>query len=149
MNKPFLLSFTLLIFTLTMAAQTDTIPFKGVNTIIIETGLSNGDALDSWGRHLSQNDFTIDKYDDLFFSLTTDPEKTSKYNWVYVVKSSIADTGIIVTQMEWRINTPAYPDYWDWDYMKGKGNAQGRIYLDLLPVIESFGDYRVTYEKRR
>lgn len=131
----------------------DTIPFKEANTILIKTGMVNKDALYSWGRHLTINGFNVDKYDDIFFSLSTEPRNTSKYNYDYVLRTWVADTGLLVVTIQWRLksNFMTRTDatgYYDWDYSKSKNNVNGIIFKDIKPVLSSFGKYPVFYKKK-
>lgn len=133
-------------------SQTDTIPFKDANTIIIKTGLSNADALYKFGKHLTQSGFNLERYDDLFFTLATEPKNTSKFNWDFIINTNIADTGIIIIRVKWQVKSSIMAGtdatgYFDWEYMRGKNNAGGRVYMDFSPMLYSFGDYEILYER--
>ena len=134
-------------------AQTSILPFRKANTILISTNLTGVDAYFKWHGHLIQNGFSIDESDSSLFTLSTVPVNTSKINSDFIVDSRVTDTGIIIITFKWRMK----PDlrtlssetrYFDWDYTSCKNNVRNVIFRDFYPVIVSFGDYEILYDKR-
>lgn len=127
-------------------------PFKKANTIIIETELPPSDCFTKWGRHLAQNGYSIESSDSNFLNMTTGPKNTSRFNYDFIVISSINDSGTIQIKIKWRLNSSFFAgtpetNFYDWEYASGKGNVQNIIYNDLMKTIKSFGTYSIKFEK--
>lgn len=141
--KTLLIAFILL--PLLVAGQSSE-PFKKANTIVIETGLSPEEAFLQWGRHLVRNGYTISESSRDFMALTTGPKDTSKWNYDFIVLSTIEESGAVVLRIKRRqkssvvANTRA-SEFFDWHY-QGKADI---FYQDVMPVVSSFGPYAVTY----
>ena len=134
-------------------AQATTEPFKKANTILISTNMSTNDAFTNWGRHLAQNGYSIDKSDNNFYTFTTGPKDTSKFNYDFIINSSVTDSGMVIIKLKWRLKSSilagtSETQFYDWNFAKGKSNVKGIIYNDLIIIIKSFGTYVITYEKR-
>jgi len=128
-------------------------PFKKANTIIIETQMDVNDVFLKWGRHLSQNGYSIEKSNRDFYTISTGPKDTSKLNFDFVINSSISDSGTLILKLKWRLKSNLLTNtsetgFYDWEYAKSKGNIQNVIYRDILPIISSFGDFNIIYEKQ-
>jgi hypothetical protein len=121
-------------------------PFRKANTIIIETGLSPEEAYSKWGRHLAQSGYAIGESNKEFLTLSTNPKDTSKWNYDFVLNSSIDENGKVVVQIKRRqkssviANTRA-SEFFDWHY-QGKSDV---FFNDVYPVVASFGEYPVSY----
>jgi hypothetical protein len=143
----------LLIVPFVMEAQRSREPSEGTNTILIETGISASDAFLKWGRHLAQNGYSIDKSNNYFYTFTTGPKDTSKFNCDFIVNSTVTDSGTIIVTVKRRTKSDLLAgkletQFYDWRYDTSKGDVRYVIYQDLRPVIDSFGDYETYYEKR-
>ena len=128
-------------------------PFKKANTILIMTELSQEDAYKKWGRHLAQSGYSIEKSDDNFFSITTGPKDTSKFNYDFILLSSVNDSGIIILKIKWRLKSNLFSgtsitDFNDWEYRTAKTNVLNIIHEDFLPTINSFNPTNILYEVR-
>lgn len=149
-----ILLFAIIAFTAqSIYAQVSKEPFKKSNTILVETQLTNDEAFASWGRHLASEGYTIDQSNNTFYSITTGPKDTSKFNCDFIVSSTVIDGGTIMIKLKWRIKSSLLvgtqaTDFDDWEYMKGKNNICNVIYRDLIATVESFGPYNVTYQKK-
>lgn len=133
-----------------LIAQAKTEPFKNANTILIETSLTGKDAFTKWGKHLGQNEFSIDKSDAIFFTITTGTKDTKKFNVEYYLICAVSDSGIIKVKIKWRVPASALLNYqgtefFDWEYSKSKSTTTNSIYTDLIKMIDSFGRYPVKY----
>ncbi len=129
------------------------IPFKKANTITIKTNLNAENIFKNWGRHLVMSGYSIDKKDDTFLTIITNPKDTSKWNYDFTVYSTISDLGEIIIKIKIRLKRNIIigtdsTDLYEWEYSKNKGNAQNIIYNDFIKIINSFGDYIVLYEKK-
>lgn len=140
MKNLLILTFFILFASSSIAQQ------KKDNTILIDTGLTGEEAFKSWGKHLGQNGYTIDKADANFMTISTGPKDTSKFNYDYTVNSSVDEKGKIKVTFRWRLKA-MNGQFNDWDYAPGNNNVKGIIYNDFLKVIQSFGQYPVTYAK--
>ena len=146
----------LLIFStvwISLEAQSSKEPFKKANTILIETEGDGEDAYKQWGRHLAQNGYSIDNSDDTFLTLTTGPKDTSKYNYAFILISTVMDNGTIILTMKWQLKSSilsgtSSTEFYDWEYRTSKGNALNIIHGDVLPTIQSFQPVSITYELR-
>ena len=143
------------IFVLTIIChgQSEAVPFKKCNTILIQTSLNGNETFMKWGKHLIQSGFTLDKTNKDFLTISTVPKDASRYNMDFILNSSISDSGNIMLNIKWRVKSSILAEtdateFYDWEYSKSKGNIQNIIYNDILPMIKSFGEYIVTYEKR-
>ena len=103
MKTTILLAIALTIMTSFSFGQTMDEPFKKANTILIETNQSSNDIFIKWGKHLVQNSYTIDKSDNNFLTLTTGPQNTSRFNYDFIVLSSVNDAGTINIKIKWRL----------------------------------------------
>lgn len=153
MKTKFLILIGLLIMSSFTFGQTMSEPFKKANTIIIETNIPSNEIFTKWGKHLVQNGYSIDKSDNNFLALTTGPQNTSRFNYDFIVISSVNDSGAVIIKIKWRLksNTIANTSetgFYDWEYASGKGNVQNIIYQDLITTIKSFGAYDIKYEKK-
>lgn len=122
--------------------------FKGANTILIETAMDRSEAFTRWGRHLAQNGYSIDKSDNAFYSLTTGPKDTSRSGYDFLVNSSVTDSGTIIITIKWRSKSSSETPFDDWQYKPGKANIRSMIFRDIIPIINSLGDFDIYYEKR-
>ena len=148
-----LLTLPAILLTLISFGQSTNAPFKKSNAILIITEMEGNETFISWGKHLSQNGFSIDKSNKDFLTLTTGPKDTSKFNYDYIINSSINDTGTIILNVKWRLKSSILAgttetEFYDWEYANGKNNVQNIIYRDIFPTIDSFGEYQIQYEKR-
>ena len=153
MKKTIFITFSFMIVTLLTYSQTQSAPFKKANTILIETKLSNSDAFTKWGRHLAQNGYGIDKGDNNFYTLTTTPKDTKKFNYDFIINSTITDSGTVIINIKWRLKSnmvvqTGETQFYDWEYATGKNNIQNIIYEDLILTIKSFGNYSIRFKKR-
>jgi hypothetical protein len=126
-------------------AQEAAQPFKKANTILIETGLTGEEAFKAWGKHLGQNGYTIDKSDANFMTITTGAKAASKFNFTFTANSAIDDKGVIKVKLHWlhpMADSPA-----EWGYATSGNNVNNIIFKDFMKVIQSFGQYPVTYAK--
>jgi hypothetical protein len=155
--KNMLNKITLLIILILPSAHycqtTSEIPFKKANTITIKTNLNVETAFKKWGRHLVMNGFSINKKDDTFLTLITNPKDTSKWNYDFIIFSTISDLGEIIIKIKFRLKRNVIvgtdsTDFYDWEYAKSKGNVQNVIYNDFIKTINSFGNFIVIYEKK-
>ncbi len=148
----YLIFFFLLFNFLILDAQTKDQPFKNANTILIETLLSGKDAFVSWGKHLGQNGFSIDKSDANFFTLTTGTKDTERFGDEYYLICAVSDSGTIKIKIKWRkppfeiINFKG-TEYFDWEYSPSKGNVNNSIFVSVSKLINSFGSYAIKYLK--
>ncbi len=152
MKTKFLLAVILILMSVYSFGQTISEPFKKANTILIETKLPGSDCFTKWGRHLAQNGYSIDKSDDNFLTMTTGPKNTSKFNYDFIVISSVNDSGTVIIKIKWRLNSSiiagtSETNFYDWEYASGKNNVQNIIYEDLMKTINSFGSYDLKFEK--
>ena len=128
-------------------------PFKGANIIKINTKLDGNEIYTKWGRHLSQNGYSIEKSNKDFLSIETAPRDTRRFNYEYKVYSVIDDKGVILITIKWRIKSNIIAgtngtDYYEWEYAKGKGNVQRIIFDEIYETIVAFGNYEISYEKK-
>ncbi|MEZ4973086.1 MAG: hypothetical protein R2820_07225 [Cyclobacteriaceae bacterium] len=147
-----LLLWTFLMVTVTAWGQTTVEPFKKANTILIETGLKADSMFVVWGRHLAQNGYAIEKSDNNFFTMTTGPKDTSKFNVDFFINSVVLSDGTIKIKIKWRVKSSMLAgtnstDYYDWEYASSKGNIQYVIHEDFLKTVKTFGDFQVKYSK--
>jgi hypothetical protein len=142
MKKLFLLMGLVLGSALCQAQTSE--PFKKASTIRIATGLPADDAFVAWGKHLAQNGFTIGETNKDFGQLATNPKDTSKWNYAYVLASTIDEAGVITLKIKWQLKAYNY-SLTEWQYATSKNNIQYIIHQDMLPVFSKFG-YPVTYE---
>lgn len=138
--------------TVTAWGQTTVEPFKKANTILIETGLKADSMFVVWGRHLAQNGYAIEKSDNNFFTMTTGPKDTSKFNVDFFINSVVLSDGTIKIKIKWRVKSSMLAgtnstDYYDWEYASSKGNIQYVIHEDFLKTVKTFGDFQVKYSK--
>lgn len=148
-----ILTISTILFTLISFGQSTNEPIKKTNTILIMTEMDVNEIFVSWGKHLAQNGFSIDKSNKDFLTLTTGPKDTSKFNYDYIINSSINDIGTIILKIKWRLKSSMLAGtsetlYYDWEYSTGKNNVENIIYKDILATIESFGKFQIQYEKR-
>ncbi|RDC64621.1 hypothetical protein [Adhaeribacter pallidiroseus] len=123
---------------------------KKDNTITIATSLPVAEAFTAWGKHLAANGFTIDKSDPTFYTISTGQKDTSRLNCTFVVNSSVSDSGQVVVRLKLGIKASPLAgtkatDLSDWQYGGMKGSPNMVVYQDILKVINSFGQYPVTY----
>lgn len=128
-------------------------PFKKANVIKIQTNLEGNESFIKWGKHLSQNGYSIDKSNKDFLTIETSPRDTKRFNYEYKVFSSVDEKGIITITIKWRLKSNLIvgtdgTDYYDWEYAQAKGNVQKIIFDELYETILSFGSYEVFFEKR-
>ena len=153
MKTKFLLFVVLISVSVYSFGQTMNEPFKKANTILIETNLPSNEIFTKWGKHLAQNGYSIDKSDNNFLTLTTGPKNTSKFNYDFIVISSVNDSGTVIIKIKWRLNSSiiagtSETNFYDWEYASGKNNVQNIIYEDLLKTINSFGSFDIKFEKK-
>ncbi|WP_439881238.1 hypothetical protein ACSX1A_19115 [Pontibacter sp. MBLB2868] len=118
-------------------------PFKKASTIVINTGLSPEEAFVKWGRHLAQNGYAIAESNKDFYTISTDPKDTSRFNYAFVVNAVVNDAGVITLKIKWQLKSNLLVNsretaYYDWEYATAKNNVQQIIYQDLLPTLSSF-----------
>lgn len=147
--KRLLLSLLLLFPMLVFAQAAE--PFKKANTIVIQTGLKPEEAFTKWGRHLAQSGYTIGESNKDFFTFSTGPKDTSKWNYAFLVNSVVDDSGAIALKIQWQLKSNLLAnthqtEFYDWEYATAKGNVQNIIYQDILPVLKSFGEYPISYK---
>ena len=152
MKTIILSAFVVILISISSYAQIMVEPFKKANTIIIETNLPEGDLFKKWGKHLAQNGYSIDNSDSNFYTITTGPKNTSKFNYAFIVISSINDSGTVIIKIKWRLNSSIFTntrktEFYDWEYAKGRNNVQNIIYKDLIKTIKSFGSFNIKYIK--
>lgn len=150
MNR--LLISTLLVLTISASGQTTIEPFKKANTILVETGLGADSAFVVWGRHLAQNGYSIERSDSNFFTMTTGPRDTSKFNVDFFVNSVVLANGTIKVKLKWRVKSSVLAgtnstEYYDWDYAASKGNIQYVVHEDFIKTAKTFGQYQFKYAK--
>jgi len=141
-----------ILVTATVWGQTTVEPFKKANTILIETSSKSDSVFIIWGRHLAQNGYAVDKSDNNFFTMTTGPKDTSKYNMDFFVNSVVSSDGTIKIKIKWRIKSSMLAgtkstEYYDWEYATSKGNIQYVIYADFMKTAKAFGNYQIKYSK--
>ncbi|QMU30151.1 hypothetical protein [Adhaeribacter radiodurans] len=137
----------LFVFFLSLHAFAQT---KKDNTITVNTGLPASEAFTAWGIHLAANGYSIDKSDTSSFTISTGSKDTSRLNYAYIVNSSVTDSGLVVIRMKWQLKSSALAgtkatDFYDWEYATAKSNVQNIIFQDINKVIQSFGQYPVSY----
>ncbi len=152
MKTKILLAVILILMSVYSFGQTISEPFKKANTILIETNLPNNECFTKWGKHLAQNGYSIDKSDNNFLTMTTGPKNTSRFNYDFIVISSINDYGTVRIKIKWRLNSniivgTSETNFYDWEYASGRNNIQNIIYQDLMKTINSFGSYDIKFEK--
>ena len=143
---------TFLIVTVTVSGQTTIEPFKKANTILIETGMKSDSVFIVWGRHLAQSGYSIEKSDNNFFTLTTGPKDTSKFNVDFFINSVVLNDGTIKIKIKWRVKSSILArtnatDYYDWEYALSKGNIQYVIHEDFIKAAKMLGDFKIKYSK--
>lgn len=141
-----------LITSITAWGQATIEPFKRANTILIETGLKADSVFVLWGRHLAQSGYAIAQSDNNFFTLTTGPKDTSKFNVDFFTNSVILNDGTIKIKIKFRIKSSMLAgtnstSYSDWEYATSKGNIQYVVHEDFIKSAKSFGDFQIRYLK--
>lgn len=134
-------------------SATGTAPQKKDNIIIISTGLDSEEAFIKWGRHLAQSGYSIDESDKDFLVLTTKPKDTSRLNFNYIISSSVNEGGTIKITMRWQLKSSmlagtSETGYYDWEYKNEGFHVAGIVYKDVMQVVNSFGDYPVSFAKQ-
>ena len=142
----------LVLVTASALGQTAVEPFKKANTILIETGSKADSVFTLWGRHLAQNGYAIEKSDNNFFTVTTGPKDTSKFNVDFLINSVVLSDGTIKIKIKWRIKSSMLAgtkstDYYDWEYASAKGNIQYVIHEDFMKTAKTFGNSQIKYSK--
>ena len=148
--KTFIILLTAL---LSLFNQQEKEPFTDANIIKISTSLSGNEAYMKWGKHLSQNGYSIERSNNDFLTIETLPRNTTKFNYEYKVFSSIDDKGNIMITAKWRMKSNPMmgitgSDYFDWAYAKSKNNVKRIIFDELYQVIASFGTYEISFEEK-
>src|SRR5690349_15402575 len=129
----FLFTFIICFSFCSLLGQNEPQPFKKANTILIQTGLPGKEAFTSWGKHLGQTGFSIDKSDGNFFTLTTGTKAPKKYNVEYYLICAVSDSGVIKIRAKWRVPPSSITDFkgtefFDWEYSASRSNTTNSIY---------------------
>jgi hypothetical protein len=145
--KSLLTVLALCLLTISTIAQTQ--PVKKNNTILVHTRLPAEDAYKAWGKLLAQHGYALTETNKEFLTITTGPKDTSKWNYDFVLHSSIEDNGDIVIRIKRRqkssviANTQA-SEFFDW-YYQGSADI---FFKDITPLISAIPNSTVSYQTR-
>lgn len=126
-------------------AQEHEVPLKKDNTIIVEKDLSNETLFKEFTDVLVDEGYSIEKEDKERFTFSTESKGMRHLkNYNFVLKGRIKDGKIFLTS-KWSSNlalsmggVSTQGSTFDWHYVKSKNVTNGRLYKELMEIVNVY-----------
>jgi len=144
----------LLFFSLSAYSQTDTIPFRKANTVILITKNSDSLNMIEFQRELMKFDYSINKSNVSLHTIETDLHrfKTHKFwsGYSYLFRIQFIDKNIIIKPF-WEVGGNNYQgvniELYRWNFSKSHGDVRNWLWKDLIEVLQDYGG-KIEYERK-
>lgn len=126
-------------------AQTDTVPFRKANTIILVTKNTDSANFIQFQRELMKFDYSIKTSNKDLLTVSTELHELKQHpgwSYSYLFRMRFSNHRIIIKPF-WKAGVSLSGmnmanDLFRWNYAKSRGNIQNMIWRDLIQVFNDF-----------
>jgi hypothetical protein len=111
-------------------------PFRGANTIIFKTELSDDQAFDRICKALTDHAYVLDKYNRDFYQVKTSIKSTQPFNFHYSLVVNVSSGNIRIRPVMHDEKIGLY----DWTYRKSWATAEYDVHKQILQYFASIGE---------